>query len=1084
MNAIYQFRRLYLCMMLLAGAGLYAKAAPRQNQPAFSIRGIVTDENGAKVPSASIYNQKTKASTVTNVDGGYAIHANNGDSIVVQMMGYERYAFVARTQQRTINITLKMKAENLKDVVVTALGIKREERELGYAFTEVSGDDINKAKETNVINSLAGKVPGLIINSTAGGPAGSSRVIIRGNTSITGNNQPLYVIDGIPMDNSNYGQVGNGKFAGGTAADNGGVDMGDAISAINPDDIDKISVLKGPSAAALYGSSAANGVILITTKRGVRSKELGVELSSTGTIEKQLTKVDGNQYLYGQGRSGQLPLDQAQSQNTMFMNFGPRLDPNIKYIGFDGVQRPYALAKDNFGSFFRTGSSLNNTVSLTGSTDKSNFRFSASDLRYKDIVPNSDIRRNNFTFSGRSKFGTKLDVDVRVSYLNEKVKNRAGLGDAPTNVGQNFNGLANNIDQSVFSDTYKTASGEYVEWGGGQYRLNPYWVLNEMSNVTLKDRFTGAFNATYTINKWLSILGRASTDITFLDYDRYSPRTTPLALSGMMNTMDQKYTTNQAELMATITKKFTPSFGFTGRLGTSLNQRRRKGTTATYTNMTVTDVISINSYQDKAIEENNIRREIRSAYGLFSFSYKNYLYLDATVRTDASSTLPESNNVYTYPSLSASFVFSDAFKLPNWLSFGKLRASAAEVGNDTDPYMLDVYYSLYPLTFDGVQPANLSTKTLPNTNLKPTRTRSFETGANLKFFNGRINFDATYYTSKSRDQINIVPAPISSGFTRQIINAGMVTNKGFELLLSGTPVAKKDFNWEVTANFARNVNEVESLVPGVPFIALSEARWLGLLVAAMPGQQYGAILGYDYQRDPQGNVILNPTSLNPLPTTDRRVLGKGVFDWTGGLMNRLTYKDFSLNASFDVKYGADIFSMTDMFSVIRGSSKKTLPGREEWIQSEQDRLAARKTLAEWQAMGMVRGIVPEGVVQTGTDADGKPIYTKNTRAVDPSAYWGGFYSDGNGIAVPFIYKATYVKVREIVLSYRLPKPALTKLGIKSASIGLVARNPFIIYKDIPNVDPDSNYNNGNGQGLEYGSLPSRRGWGLNLNVRL
>ncbi|MEV4883966.1 SusC/RagA family TonB-linked outer membrane protein [Chitinophaga ginsengisegetis] len=1071
MNAIVKFKHLYLCITMLAASRHYAAA-----QAPAVIKGIITDEKGAIIPGASIFNKNSKETAISAGDGGYSIKAAGGDSIIIQMIGYERTGFLTRTQ-RLMNVRLQSRSETLRDVVVTALGIRREERELGYAFSEVKGDDINKAKETNVINSLAGKVPGLIINSTAGGPSGSSRVIIRGNTSITGNNQPLYVIDGIPMDNSNYGQVGDTKFA-------EGVDMGDAISAINPDDIDKISVLKGPSAAALYGSSAANGVILITTKKGAKSKELGVELNSTATIENQLTKVDGNQYLYGQGRSGQLPQDQSQAQSTMFTNFGPRLDPSLNAIGFDGVTRPYALAKDNFGSFFRTGSSLNNTLSLTNATDRSNFRFSVSDLRYKDILPNSDIRRNNFTFSGRSKFGSKLDVDVRATYLNERVNNRAGLGDAPTNIGQNFNGLANNIDQSVFSDTYKSDKGEYVEWGGGAYRLNPYWILYEMSNVTLKDRLTGAFNATYTVNSWLSFLARASTDITFLDYRKYSPRTTPLALSGMMNVLNQKYSTTQADFMATLTKKITPDLNFSARLGASLNQRIRKGTTATYSNMTVTDVISINSYQDKSIEENNSRREIRSAYGLFTFGYKNYLYLDATVRTDASSTLPENNNVYTYPSVSASFIFTDAFKMKSdVLSFGKLRASWAEVGNDTDPYMLDVYYSLYPLAFNGVQPANLATKILPNINLKPTRTRSFEAGTNLKFFNGRLNFDATYYTSRSRDQINIVPAPISSGYPKQIINAGMITNKGIELLLSGTPVSKKDFSWDLTLNFARNINNVESLADDVPFIALSEARWLGLLVAAMPGQKYGAILGYDYQRDPDGNIILNPSSLNPIPTPDRKVLGKGVFDWTGGVMSRFTYKNFSLNAAFDIKYGADIFSMTDLFSVVRGSSVKTLPGREEWILSEQERLAAKKTPGEWQAAGNVKGYVPEGVVQTGTDAGGKPVYTKNTRAVDPSVYWGGFYSDGNGIAVPFIYKATYVKVREITLTYRLPGAFNRKLAIKDAAVGLVARNPFIIYKDIPNVDPDSNYNNGNGQGLEYGSLPSRRGWGINLNVK-
>jgi TonB-linked SusC/RagA family outer membrane protein len=1072
MNVIVKFNRFYVCTAILTLFQLYAAA---QN-PAV-VKGIVTDENGNKMPGASIINKNRNQSAISNTEGAFSIAANTGDSIIIQMIGFDRHGFVAKGQQQTISIHLQTRSQNLKDVVVTALGIKRQERELGYAFSEVNGDDINKAKETNVINSLAGKVPGLVINSTAGGPSGSSRVIIRGNTSITGNNQPLYVIDGIPMDNSNYGQVGNTKFA-------EGVDMGDAISAINPDDIEKISVLKGPSAAALYGSSAANGVILITTKKGSKSKELGVEINSTATIENQLTKVNGNQYLYGQGQNGQLPLDQSQAQSTMFTNFGPRLDPNISIIGFDGVSRPYALAKNNFGSFFRTGSSFNNTLSLTNATDKSNFRFSVSDLRYKDIVPNSDIRRNNFTLSARSKFGKSLDFDARVTYLNERVNNRQGLGDAPTNIGQNFNGLANNIDQSIFSNTYKSPQGEYVEWGGGQYRLNPYWVLYEMSNVTLKDRLTGSFNANYTVNSWLSILARASTDITFLNYQKYSPRTTPLALSGMMNTMDQKYTTNQADIMATITKKITTDLNFSARLGASLNQRYRKGTNGTYSNMTVTDIKSINSYQDKSIEENNLRREVRSAYGLFTFGFKDYLYVDATVRTDASSTLPQGNNVYTYPSLSSSFIFTDAFNIKSdVLTFGKLRASWAEVGSDTDPYMLDVYYSLYPLSFNGVQPASLATKILPNINLKPTRTRSFETGANLKLFKGRINFDGTYYTARSRDQINIVPAPYSSGFARQIINAGMITNKGIELLLSGSPISTKNFTWDLTVNFARNINNVESLAPDVPFIALSEARWLGLLVAAMPGEKYGAILGYDYQRDPEGNIILNPATLTPKPTTDRKVLGKGVFDWTGGLTNRVSYKNFSLNAVFDVKYGADIFSMTDLFSVVRGSSVKTLPGREEWILSEQQRLAEKKTPTEWRDMGMVKGYVPDGVVQTGADASGKPIYTKNTKAVDPSVYWSGFYSDGNGVAVPFIYKATYIKVREITLTYRLPKAFMNKLSIKDAAFGLVARNPFIIYKDIPNVDPDSNYNNGNGQGLEYGSLPSRRGWGFNLNVK-
>ena len=1053
-------------------------------QQQFSVTGVVTDEYNIKMPGVGVLNRKTKQTTLTNADGGYSIRANNGDTIQVTMVGYQAFVFVVRDNKKRVDVSLKESVETLKGVVVTALGIKRDERELGYAFTEVNGDDINKAKETNVINSLAGKVPGLVINSTAGGPAGSSRVIIRGNTSITGNNQPLYVIDGIPMDNSNYGQVGTGMYAGGSGDD---VDMGDAISALNPDDIDKISVLKGPSAAALYGSMAANGVILITTKKGNNPKELGIDINSTSTIETQLTKQDGNQYLYGQGRNGQLPLDQQQSQGTMFINFGPRLDPNLNYIGFDGVNRPYALVKDNIKNFFQTGSSFNNTLALASSTDKSNFRFSVSDLRYRDIVPNSNIRRNNFTFSARSKFGSKFSLDVRAVYLNEEVKNRAGLGDSPTNIGQNFNGLANNIDQSIFADTYKTPLGEYVEWGGGQYRLNPYWVLNDMSNISKKDRLTGAFNANYTVNRWLSLLARASTDVTFLDYEKYSPRTTPLALTGMLNTLENKYITNQAEVMATINKQINKDLNLSVRLGGSINKRIRESVSSTYTQMLITDKISLNSFRDKVILETPSEKQINSLYGLLTLGYKKYLFLDATLRRDASSTLPVwpvQNNVYTYPSISTSFIFTDAFKINNKiLSFGKIRASFADVGSDTDPYMLQVYYNLYGMAFNDAQPGTIVNGNLPNAALKPTRTRSFETGTNLKFFEGRVNFDATYYSSRSRDQIISVPLPLSSGFRKQLINAGMITNKGVELLLSGAIINKRNFKWELTLNAAKNINNIEALANDVPFITLSEARWLGLLVAAMPGEKYGSILGYDYTRDPNGNIILDPVTLLPKATTNRQVLGKGVFDWTGGVSNKISYKRFTLNTSLDVKFGADIFSMTDLYAVTRGSSVITLPGREEWIQSEQERIAARKTSAEWQAEGKVRGYIPQGVVQTGTDVNGNPIYTPNTRAVDPSVYWGGFNASGTGVATPFIYKASYIKVRDITLSYRLPKPLLNKLGLKDTSVGLVARNPFILYKDIPNVDPDSNYNNSNGQGLEYGSLPSRKGWGFNLNIK-
>ncbi|MFD2599434.1 SusC/RagA family TonB-linked outer membrane protein [Sphingobacterium corticis] len=1045
-------------------------------QQTFNQTGIIQSAGGSKLAGVTITNKKTQQSVSSNVQGGYSIRVSTGDSVSFSMLSYETVTMRADASKKTYDLNMQDGMATLENVVVTALNIKRGEKELGYSVTQVSGDDINKAKETNVMNSLSGKVAGLVINSGAGGPAGSSRVVIRGATSITGDNQPLYVVDGIPIDNSNYGQVGTGQFG-------AGVDMGDAISAINPDDIESISVLKGPSASALYGSLAANGVILITTKKGTGKRELGIDFNSTNTIETQLTRYDDVQYLYGQGRNQLIPSDQAQAFNSLFINFGARLDPGVNYVGFDGESRPYALVQDNIQNFFRTGSSFNNTVALSNSTEKSSFRFSASDLRYKDIIPSSDIRRNTYTFTGRSKFGEKLSFDVRATYLNERVNNRAGLGDSPSNIGNSFNGLANNIDQELFKTNYKTAQGDYLDWGGGQYRINPYWVINEMYNVTDKDRLTGALNATYEFSKAFNVNAKAATDITYLDYENYRPRTTPGALGGQLDQVNQRYVTNQMEVLASYTKKLGTDFNLSARVGGSINQRLRQGSTAAFTNMIVPDAITPGSYLDKSVIENDIPRTIRSVYGLATLGYKDFLFFDATLRRDQSSTLPANNNSYTYPSLSTSFVFTDAFKISNRiLSSGKLRASIAEVGNDTDPFLLDLYYALNQLPFNGSLNGKISSRVIPPIDLKPTRTRSYEVGTNMKFFNNRFNFDATYYSSDSRDQINIVPSAISSGFPQQLINAGVVSNKGVELLVSGSLLSNESkVKWDLSVNFARNISRIESLSDRVgEYLTLSEARWAGLRVVAKPGEQYATIMGYDFLRDPEGNKILN-ANLQPTIDPEMKVLGKGIFDWTGGLTSRVSYKGFSVNTALDVKYGADIFSMTNLFMHARGSALATLEGRAEWIASEEQRLAEKKSPAEWRSEGRMGGFVPDGVVNTGTAAD--PVYVQNTNAMDPSLYWTVFSNEGANIATPFIYKATYVKVREITLTYSLPQALNNRLGLKGSAISLVARNPFIIYKDIPNVDPDSNYNNSNGQGLEYGSLPTRRGFGFNLNIK-
>ncbi len=1039
------------------------RAAERQS---FWVQGVITDVRKGPLLSVIVTNVNKDKSIVTDEKGGFRIQADKGDVLRFRMIGFVTKQLIVSSAAK-LEIVLEESQVELHETVVTALGIKREERSLGYAVSSVDGERLRKARETNVMNSLAGSVPGLIINTTAGGPSGSTRVIIRGNTTVTGNNQPLYVVDGIPIDNSNYGGTGGSMYA-------QGYDFGDAISSINPDDIETINVLKGPSASASYGARAANGVILITTKRG-RQVGLGIEVNSTTTFENQLTTFDGYQYEYGQGRNQSINLTADQARTSMFNNFGARLDPDLNVISYDGVYRPYRHVKNNIGGFFRTGLTSTNTVSFNNSNDRSTLRFSVSDLRNNDIIPKSGLRRNSFTLNGTTKLSDKLRLEARAFYMNEHVKNRPALADDPGNIGTAFIGLANNVDQEWFANKYKNADGSYIEWGGGQYRLNPYWVINEMRNETTKDRLLGSFQLNYQILPWLNAQGRASTDLAYIDFEKFSPRTTPGFITGALDMINRKHVTTEADVLITAEKQIGQDFHLSGRLGASLSRVHNNAQNMQFTNMTVLDAITPTSFTEKNIVETPYKKSLNSVYALFSASYKSYLYLDATIRNDSYSTLSKS---YTYPSISSSFVFSDAFKIDkSILSLGKLRLAASEVASDTDPYLLDLYYSVDPLSFNGLANGGLSTNVMANKNLKPTRTRSWEIGTELKFLNNRIGLDLTYYNQSSRDQINRVPLPVTSGFDAQTINAGIVTNRGVEIMLNAEAVKSRDFKWNISLNFARNKNKVSSLAEGVPYLVLSDARWMSVSVIAKPSENYGSILAFDYQKDPDGNIILDPTTLLPMQSTDRQVVGKGIYDWTGGMSNSFQYKNFRLNALIDVKYGASLFSMTNMMAASRGSLNTTLGGRSEWIASEEERQSLGYTLDQWKAMGRVRGLVPEGVLM---QADGS--YAANTRAVDPSVYWAQILNTG-GVARPYIYDGSYVKVREISFGYTFSSKLISRLGIQDLQLNLVSRNPFIIYKDVPNVDPDSNYNNGNGQGLEYGSLPTRRSWGVNLNFK-
>ena len=1033
----------------------------QQQNNRFKISGTVVDSQGEPLIGASIQVKELSTGTITDIDGNFAIEVKVNDILEFSYVGYTPKE-IKITSDKKLNITLNEAQNVLTEVAVTALGIKREKKALGYAMGEVKGDAIDKARDTNVINSLAGKIPGLVISQSAGGPSGSAKVIIRGSTEFTGNNQPLYVVDGVPLDNTNFGSAGAW----------GGYDLGDGISSINPDDIENMSVLKGPAASALYGSRASHGVILITTKKASEKKKLGIEFNSSTTIDKQLTKYDDIQTMYGQGSDGRIMGDDDRFSSTQ--SWGPKLDAGLNLTYFDGVVRPYIGIKDNINGFFRTGVTTTNSIIFNSVKEDTGMRFSYSNMYNSDIIPKSDMSRNTLNLRANTKFAKKLDLDVKVNYVREDVNNRPGLSGSSSNPALTLVNLPITFDQAWLKNNYATSTGNYYDWNNlDQWNINPYWVVNEMSNKSVKDQITSSGVMRYTINDKLTAQLTGGGEINMFSFEDFTPPTTPGVPKGTFQKSTYKNYTYNAELLMMYKDSYDKlDYGVT--LGGNIFNVSNHIDVITARDMKMRYPVAIQSFLQKETTEDSYRKQINSAYGMLNLGYNNFLYLDATLRMDKSSTLPHSKNTYVYPSLSGSFVFTEIFNInKKILPFGKLRASMAQVGSDTDPYQLGLVYTMSDKTYGNYAISSIYNTVIPNKELKPTKTNSFETGFDLRFLNNRLSLDVTYYTQVSKNQIMRLNNSTASGYGSKIVNAGEIQNKGLEISLGARVIQTNDFSWDVNFNFSKNKNKVKKLAEGINSFDLESAAYLNVKVAAVEGENYGSIMGYDYLRNDAGQIIVNDAGM-PMKTDELKILGNATWDWTGGISTNLSYKDFSLTTQIDVKVGADLFSMTDMRLHYAGKSKETLDGRDAWYKSEEERLAVGATPANWNPTG---GYLVDGVVAKTAD-DGTVTYIPNQRYVDPQKYWD--YMREN-IAAPFVHKNSYVKVREMMLTYRVPNKLINKYA-ESVSVSFFARNPFIIYKSIKNIDPDSSYNS-SGLGLEYGSLPSRRSFGLNLNVK-
>lgn len=976
---------------------------------------------------------------------------------------------IAVGTQTSVSVSMQEDATELSEVVVTALGVTREQRSLGYAQQGVDGASLAQIKEANVVNSLAGKVAGVQI-SNSGNMGGSARIVIRGVRSVQGNNQPLFVVDGVPLDNSNFTTSNQARGA-------GGYDYGNSAQDINPDDVESMQVLKGAAAAALYGSRASNGVILITTKSG-KSKKKGVGVSvNSGVVFESVLRLPDYQNEYGGGANADwdaknskglrvYPLDEngypISDMNTD-ESWGPKLDGKLvrqwySYNPTDadfGKATPWVGDPDNVKNFFNTGVTFNNNVALSGGTDRSAFRLSYTDMRLTGIMPNSEMQRHTISINSSSKLTDKLEASIGGNYVSSKATGRPGTGYDGANVMQQFNQWGQRQWNNDKMSVYKTSDGQHLTWNrtsttnpAPKYSDNPYWTRYMNYQDDDRERFYGNMALVYKITPALSVSGKAMTDF-YTDSRRervaVGSQDIPFYSEDIRFVKEDNF-----EAMLRFNKNITDKFSVNAFGGINVRKERyERNYGETVNGLVLAGLYNLkNSVATANSIEYSSRKQVNSAFASTSFGYNQMLFLDATLRADQSSTLPKDSNTYFYPSVSTSFVFSELPALAKYefFSFGKIRAGWAQVGNDTGPYNTK---NVYVARTSGAFNSNsvwLVDNTLRNEALKPEKNTAIELGLEMKFFKNRLGFDATFYDNLSEDQIISLRTSGTTGYASQVMNSGKMRNRGVELMLSATPVqTASGFTWDVSMNWARNYNEVEELIDGLDNLSLANAPF-GVTVNAFKGEPYGQILGFGYARDAQGRILTE----DGFPYTDgkMRVLGTALSKWTGGITNTFTYKNISLRTLIDAQYGGHAFSTTNMWGKYSGMFKNSTEG----------------------------GVRENGITFKGVNADGTP----NTTVVSAQDY---FQTDnGYTIQESDVYSTEFVKLREVALSYQFPNKLTGRWGINNLTISAVGRNLAILHDKFPNIDPEmaSGVSATNVQGIEGGQLPSTRTWGFNL----
>ncbi|WET69210.1 SusC/RagA family TonB-linked outer membrane protein [Sphingobacterium sp.] len=1001
-----------------------------------SISGVIKDAaTGNPISGVTVLIKGTTVVTQTDAAGRYTIAAKPGQILLARFVGYDNQEITVG-ESKSVDIQLTASSNQIGEVVVTALGIMREKKSLGYSTTSVKGDQFTTARDPNLGNALSGKVAGVSVAGNATGLGGSSRVVIRGNASMTGNNMPLYVVDGIPLDNQNQGSAGQ----------YGGMDMGDGLNSINADDIENIQVLKGAAASALYGYRGGNGVIMITTKSGKGAQGIGIDFNNNMTVNTIYDYRDF-QDIYGQGVQGTKPMTAAAANDTYNQSWGAKMDGSQAVNKF-GSSYAYSPI-DNWKNFYRKGLSNQTSLAVSGSDEKSSFRLGLNNAYEGSILPNAKSNQRGANLNTTYKITPKVQLGINANYMFEFVNNRANLSDGNGNTNASLLYLANSYDVRWLEPAVDEF-GKELQPGNNVYFNNPYFLQYRKFNESTKKRLTGGFNLRYDIKDWLYVQGAATRDGFNLAFKQVQPKGASADPNGYINEYNKEFEETNFNYLIGFKKKLS-DFSVSATVGGN-SQKTRNQTWGTDGGIRPFIVDGVYNTGNVAAGTRTFKKlydeyQVRSIYGTADFGYKDFLFLNLSARNDWYSTLNPESNGYLYPSVSLSYVFTDHLKLPDWINMGKLRLSRAAASNGTKAYQTALAYRTLSYELQSQPVGTINNDVVPNANLKPVRIIEWEAGTNLEFWGNRMGIDLAVYQKTTKDDIVRVTTSTGSGYSVAIQNIGELRNKGIEVLIYGDIIRANDFKWKSSVNFAFNDSKVLSLgnQKSLNFEG-GVSRSGNASVQNIVGLPYGQIVGYKYKTDASGNRIFDDKGL-PVRSDAVEVLGNGVYRFTGGFRNDFTYKNFSLGMLLDVKLGAKIFSGTNLNLYGSGLHKATLEGREG-------------------------NIVGKGVNLNGGT---------NTTAVDAQTYWK--YVVDQSFTEEFVYDAGFVKLREISFGYSLPKQMLSKTPFRAASLSLVGRNLWTIHKNTPNIDPESAYNNSNAQGLELNGYPMTRNIGFNLNLK-